>query len=465
MPVNKKWVDFTNMGATVPAAGDDLAVVDVSDTTDHATGTSKRWEWLDFLRELFKTRFAEDAGASDTYVATLTPAPVAYAAGEHYRFKANTANTGACSINFNALGAKTIKKAAGGITTDLADSDIRAGQWVDLVYDGTSMQMQSTLGNAPTGGGSPGGSDGDIQYQVDASTFGGSQIKRIDANNVEFQNGANAQRLTLFRTWTSATNFDGLRIGRGDSGDVVVGTVQGSGGGAAQGLVVHGASVRISTGTSSLTERWQFLTTGLQPSADNSQAFGAESQRITTVHVANGVKFFDGATNSESPFLRRVSGSLELWDNDLSALTFLKDAGRLRVTAQFDKTDTTLANVTGLTSQNLKAATPYSFEADLFVDADATGGFKFAIGGTATATSIIYQIMFLDNSADTFTINSRQTALAGSDGAAGPTAGYCRIKGTIVVNAAGTLTVQFAQNAASGTSSVLANSTFRVEKF
>lgn len=92
--------------------------------------------------------FAADAGANDTYTATLSPAPSAYVTGNHYRFKANTANTGAATINFNALGAKTIVKAAGGITTALADNDIRAGQWVDLVYDGTNMQMQSATGNA-----------------------------------------------------------------------------------------------------------------------------------------------------------------------------------------------------------------------------------------------------------------------------------------------------------------------------
>lgn len=91
--------------------------------------------------------FAADAGASDTYTATLSPAPAAYVTGTHYRFKANTANTGAASINFNALGAKTIKKATGGLTTDLVDNDIRAGQWVDLVYDGTNMMMQSQTGN------------------------------------------------------------------------------------------------------------------------------------------------------------------------------------------------------------------------------------------------------------------------------------------------------------------------------
>lgn len=102
--------------------------------------------------ELSAPVFAADAGSTDTYVATLSPAPSAYVTGAHYRFKANTANTGAATINFNSLGAITIVKAAGGITTTLANNDIRAGQWVDVVYDGTNMQMQSTLGNAASGG-------------------------------------------------------------------------------------------------------------------------------------------------------------------------------------------------------------------------------------------------------------------------------------------------------------------------
>lgn len=97
--------------------------------------------------------FAADAGANDTYTATYSPAITAYVTGVHYRFKANTANTGAATININGVGAKTIVKVAGGITTALADNDIRAGQWVDLVYDGTNMQMQSLLGNAASGSG------------------------------------------------------------------------------------------------------------------------------------------------------------------------------------------------------------------------------------------------------------------------------------------------------------------------
>lgn len=115
--------------------------------------------------------YAADAGASDSYTATLSPAPTAYVTGGHYSFKANTANTGAATINFNSLGAKTIKKVAGGITTDLADNDIRSGQIVDLVYDGTNMQMQSTLGNVSAGGG--------LGYTM--ALFGTSALNPADA--------------------------------------------------------------------------------------------------------------------------------------------------------------------------------------------------------------------------------------------------------------------------------------------
>lgn len=97
--------------------------------------------------------YCADAGSNDTYACNLSPAITAYTTGACYFFKANTANTGAASINLNSVGAKTIKKAAGGVTTDLSDNDIRAGQIVTVCYDGTNMQMQSTLGNASGGGG------------------------------------------------------------------------------------------------------------------------------------------------------------------------------------------------------------------------------------------------------------------------------------------------------------------------
>lgn len=133
----------------------------------------------------------------------------------------------------------------------------------------------------------------------------------------------------------------------------------------------------------------------------------------------------------------------------------------LNVTTQFDKTDTTLADITEL-SIGVQASRTYNFRAVLFVDADATGGYKLAIGGTATATAIRYHIRAINDATGLFTITSRQTALAGSAGAATGTALMIEIEGTITVNAAGTLTAQFAQNAANGTSSVLVGSLFMV---
>jgi hypothetical protein len=88
--------------------------------------------------------YAEDSGAIDTYVVTLSPAITAYTTGMVVHFKANTINTGAATLNVNGLGAKTIKKHK---DVDLADGDIKAGQRVTVIYDGVNFQMQSQLGN------------------------------------------------------------------------------------------------------------------------------------------------------------------------------------------------------------------------------------------------------------------------------------------------------------------------------
>lgn len=97
------------------------------------------------------TIYAADGGGSDTYVITLDPVPTAYTVGMVINFKANTANTGAATLNVNGLGAKTIEKNK---DIELTDGDIKAGQLVSVIYDGTNFQMQSQVGIA-TAGGSP----------------------------------------------------------------------------------------------------------------------------------------------------------------------------------------------------------------------------------------------------------------------------------------------------------------------
>jgi hypothetical protein len=170
----------------------------------------------------------------------------------------------------------------------------------------------------------------------------------------------------------------------------------------------------------------------------------------TETAVGSGLQLFIDA---------QVAGSSRFSVDNNGAIA---SSGFVRVATQFDvAASTTLANITGL-SVNVKAGGTYVFEAILHVNADATGGHKYAIGGTATATSIIYEILAINNTLNSNVITARQTALASSAGQAGSTSTFTRIVGLITVNAAGTLTVQFAQNAASGTSSVLVGSSFRV---
>lgn len=87
--------------------------------------------------------YAASAAGNDTYAITLSPVPSAYVTGAVYRFKADVANTGTCTLNVNALGAKTIKKFANGSAVALSTGDIAASQFVECMYDGTDMLMVS----------------------------------------------------------------------------------------------------------------------------------------------------------------------------------------------------------------------------------------------------------------------------------------------------------------------------------
>lgn len=89
--------------------------------------------------------YAEDGGSTDAYAVALDPAIVAYVTGLMVVFKANTANTGAATLNVNGKGAKTIKKNK---DQDLASGDIQSGHVIVVIYDGTNFQLQSPGANS-----------------------------------------------------------------------------------------------------------------------------------------------------------------------------------------------------------------------------------------------------------------------------------------------------------------------------
>lgn len=120
-----------------------------------STGFSQRYIVGDRVQE-GTYNYATTATGNDTYVITLSPAITSYKTGSCYLFKADVANVGAASLNINSVGAVTIKKTTSGVTTDLSDNDIRAGQIVLVCHDGTNFQMISAKGNDSGGWGGGG---------------------------------------------------------------------------------------------------------------------------------------------------------------------------------------------------------------------------------------------------------------------------------------------------------------------
>ena len=93
------------------------------------------------------TNYLTSVSGTNTIIATLiTPTLTSYVTGQNYTFIATTTNTGAVTLNINALGAKTVQK--NGIA--LVAGDITTGLVYGAIYDGTNLQLTSG-GTQPVG--------------------------------------------------------------------------------------------------------------------------------------------------------------------------------------------------------------------------------------------------------------------------------------------------------------------------
>jgi hypothetical protein len=164
------------------------------------------------------------------------------------------------------------------------------------------------------------------------------------------------------------------------------------------------------------------------------------------------------ATNTDLGIFRVAPGVLGINNGSpgVQQGCYLKWGGTARVAADVNYTNATLGNVTGL-AVNVSAGRAYAFEAELSFTCVAAAGIKCAMGGTATATNIIYDGWIVDAAAAGIKGNAQATALAGvvANAVTTGTAGHVTISGTIEVNAGGTLTVQAAQNTANATATVV----------
>jgi hypothetical protein len=90
---------------------------------------------------------------TNTITATGPVGMAAYATGQVFRFISAGSNTGATTININSIGAKAVVKLNG---SPLVSGDIPLGAMLSVAYDGTSFQLQSTLGVSSFSGGATG---------------------------------------------------------------------------------------------------------------------------------------------------------------------------------------------------------------------------------------------------------------------------------------------------------------------
>jgi hypothetical protein len=85
-----------------------------------------------------KLNYAVATGTSTALIVTLPQVPSAYVAGMVIEVKTASACGGACTINVNGLGAKSIVDANGGA---LVANSFQAGNMLALIYDGTNFRM------------------------------------------------------------------------------------------------------------------------------------------------------------------------------------------------------------------------------------------------------------------------------------------------------------------------------------
>lgn len=171
-----------------------------------------------------------------------------------------------------------------------------------------------------------------------------------------------------------------------------------------------------------------------------------------------------------SPLVDNSTNTIPAWLNWFNVLfkTVNNLVGSIQilvVTAQKNVTNsTTLVTPTNLSASVVKGAT-YSVKVRIAGTAGAGGGFKCALVGTnsMTATSANYTAWNWNSA----TINavSNTTTFGNTVGAINAIITDIILEGVVVVNAAGTLNFQFAQNTANGVAtSVFINSYMEVKR-
>jgi hypothetical protein len=329
------------------------------------------------------------------------PVVAAYAAGQMFYFVATGDNTGAVTLNIDSLGAKAVTRDG---SVALAAGDIKSGEVVVVVYDGTRFQVVSQLNSAGdarfanvsiasslyVGGvstfvGNAGFSAnvsiasalsvGGVAAITGATTIGGNlTLNGGTANGVLYLNGSKVA------TSGSGLTFDGTNLGIGGSPSFYQGS----------GLLISRsgyATIRLndSSGGGTAAEIKQSDSAGLilesisnRPIQFNVNA--SEQMRLTSTGLGIG-------TSSPSDILTLAggaSGSYGLTINNA------KVGGGTKAIFQYDATNA-IALVGGNTTNGLAFQTLTSGSLTTKATIDSSG--NLGLGVTPSAWGSAYRVM------------------------------------------------------------------------
>lgn len=220
--------------------------------------------------------YAIDGGSTDAYAISLDVPPSAYVAGMYIAFKANTANTGACTLNVNSVGAVAIKKNG---NEDLNDNDIKSGQIVQVVYDGTNWQLMTSSTAKASGAEVTAGSE--ENKFVTPKSLADSDY----ANETFVNNAVSAKVINRAFAWY----LDGTSIVADEVGAKYI---------APQGMTVNKIWYKTTSGTATI--RIQKGTTDINASMSVTSTLGSDDT-ITTPSISAGDVITLDITSASSP--------------------------------------------------------------------------------------------------------------------------------------------------------------------
>lgn len=247
------------------------------------------------------TKVSATASGTNTYTATITPAITAYVTGQRFFITFTIGNTGAATINLNALGAIAIKKNG---TAALVSGDIPATAVGLLAYDGTNFQLLNPAVSA--GGGT-----------VTSVTSANGDATVVPTTTAPVITIVSAPKLTTARA-INGTNFDGTAA---ITVTAAAGTLTGAtlaAGVTASSLTSFGASPTLVTpllGTptsgvaTNLTGTASGLTAGTVTTIPNLTGNVTSSGNVTTIPAATVTLAMQANVATASVFYRKTAGA------------------------------------------------------------------------------------------------------------------------------------------------------------